>query len=195
VEEYVATIAECRLGGDTACESAARAGGGALDAVLSVSRSDNLETCTDEQTFTLGYFGGSEDFAGKSLEACQRFGEAFLDITFSQAEGPMSEGAQACQSTVSSTLTDLRAAAVQAIGPDCSVIDFDRDGCDRPKRANAVANAMSRAQNVILGECGADFAASIDAERIGMSGNNGPADRGPPRRSTGKSSQIYAAAC
>lgn len=157
VEEYVATVAACRLGADTACESAARTDGGALDAVLSASRSDNLETCTDDQTFTLGYFGGIEDFANKSVEACERFGEAFLDITFSQAEVPMSEGAQACQSAVSSTLADLRIAVVQAVGPDCSVIDFDRDGCDRRKRTDAVASVLSRAQDAILGECGADF--------------------------------------
>jgi|GEM_PF-1194149 len=157
VDEYIATVTACRLDADTSCEPAARAEGGALEAVLSAVRDDNLDTCTDEQTFTLGYFGGGEDLASKAVDACKRFGEGLLDMTFSQAAGPMSGPAKACQAAVSSALADLRSAVVQAVGPDCSVIDFDRNGCDRRKRDNAMADAQSRAQEAILTQCGADF--------------------------------------
>ncbi|MDH3202130.1 MAG: hypothetical protein OEM15_14660 [Myxococcales bacterium] len=148
VRDYVAAE-ECRAVGDAGCDT--------LDSILSSARSQNLETCTDEQVFTLGYFGGSEDFANKSVEACSRFGGAFVEIGLSNEAGAMTDAGRACQSGVAIALGELRDAVIRAVGPDCTVLDFDRGACDRARRHDAIANAETRARSSIVRECGADF--------------------------------------
>ncbi len=148
VRDYVAAE-ECRAVGDTGCDD--------VDTILAAARTQNLETCTDDQTFTLGYFGGREDFADKSAEACSRFGAAFIEIGLSNVAEAMSETGRACQASVSMALAELRDAVIQAVGPNCTVLDFDRGACDRASRDNAIANAATRARSSIVRKCGDDF--------------------------------------
>lgn len=148
VRDYVAAE-ECRAVGDTGCDD--------VDTILAAARTQNLETCTDDQTFTLGYFGGREDFADKSAEACSRFGTAFVEIGLSNVAEAMSETGRACQASVSMALAELRDAVIQAVGPNCTVLDFDRGACDRASRDNAIANAATRARSSIVRKCGDDF--------------------------------------
>lgn len=156
VDDYVESIAACRLDSDPACETAARARGGALDQILADTRSDNETTCTDDQTFTLGYFGGAEDLVEKSVGACRRFGEAHLDLAFSD-NPPTGEEAMACQSAVAAALSDLRIGIVDSVGPRCSVLDFDRDGCDRVRRDAEIETSAARAQAEITRACAETF--------------------------------------
>ncbi len=148
VRDYVAAE-ECRAVGDTGCDN--------VDTILAAARTQNLETCTDDQTFTLGYFGGREDFADKSAEACSRFGTAFVEIGLSNVAEAMSETGRACQASVSMALAELRDAVIQAVGPNCTVLDFDRGACDRASRDSAIANAATRARSSIVRKCGDDF--------------------------------------
>ncbi len=156
VDEYVSIVAACRLQADGACETDARSPGGALDASLGASRQANLETCTDDQAFTVGYFGGAEDLANKSIGMCARFGDELSDLAFSE-DPPANEDGRECQATVAAELDMLRSAVVQAVGPGCSVTDFDRNACDRSARDAAVVRAGEAAQRAIVGSCGAAF--------------------------------------
>ena len=173
VDAYVAEIAACRLDGDAACEETARESRGALEMLTNAARRDNTTTCTDEDAFTLGYFGGGEDLGEKSADACKRFGEELLVLTFSP--DPSSEqDPQACQASVAEGLTSLREAVVEAVGPGCSVLAFDRDQCDRAARDLAVTDAKSATQSAIIEGCGeafdalrlASFGASLE-DRVG----------------------------
>ena len=156
VDDYVDLIGSCRLDSDTQCETDARARGGALDAILIAAQRDNETTCTDDDAFTIGYFGGADDLGEKSVAACRRFGEALLELAF--AESSLSdEAAVSCQATVALALGDLRRAVVDAVGPGCTVPDFDRDGCDRPARDTAVRAALASARDRITGDCGEAF--------------------------------------
>jgi len=165
VDAYVAEIAACRLEGDAACEEAARESRGALEMLTSAARRDNTATCTDDDAFTLGYFGGSEDLGEKSADACKRFGEELLALTFSP-DPPSAEDAQTCQGSVAEALRSLRQAVVQSVGPECSVPSFDRGACDRATRDLAVIDAKDAAQSAIVEGCGEAF----DALRLASFG-------------------------
>ena len=111
VDAYVAEIAACRLEGDAACEETARESRGALEMLTSAARRDNTATCTDDDAFTLGYFGGGEDLGEKSSDACKRFGEELLALTFSP--DPSSEqDTQACQGSVAGPRAQCRPSIV-----------------------------------------------------------------------------------
>jgi len=157
VDAYVQALSACRLAHDQACEAAARAEGGSLDEALRVVRNENAETCTDDQAFTLGYFGGAEDLAVKSVAACRRFGEAFVDLTLSQAPDAAEDGTGTCQARVTEALAQLRMDVIGAAGRTCSVLAFDREACDRSARDEAIEEAMRKARGAILDGCGMQF--------------------------------------
>lgn len=157
VNDYAAAIAACRLESDETCEPQARESGGALDQVIAATLRDNASTCDDEQAFTIGYFGGSADLAEKSIGACGRFGEELLSLAFAEQDDPMSEELRACQRTVSDAVMELHTGVVQASGPECAVLDFDREGCDRARRDEAIAAATERARRTIVEACGEAF--------------------------------------
>ncbi|MGD8606751.1 MAG: hypothetical protein PVH21_05620 [Myxococcales bacterium] len=173
VDAYVQALAACRLASDEACETAARAEGGALDQALGVARGDNAGTCTDEQAFDLGYFGGADDLAAKSAAACRRFGEGFVDLTFSRAPDAEADKSGDCQARVAEALARLRMGVIDAAGRICSVLAFDRNDCDRSARDQAIEEAMGKAHDDILEGCGtlfddlrlSSFGASLD-ERV-----------------------------
>jgi predicted dienelactone hydrolase len=168
VDAYVEALSACRLEFDESCEAAARAEGGPLDRALGMAESNNGSTCTDEQAFTLGYFGGADDLAEKSTAACRRFGEAFVDLTSSEAPGTMDDAARDCQSTVAEALAQLRADVTDAAGRICSVLAFDRDGCDRAVRDDAIDQAIRKAHDIILERCDMQF----DALRLSSFGSS-----------------------
>lgn len=157
VNDYAAAIAACRVESDEICEPQARESGGALDQVIAATLRDNASTCDDEQAFTLGYFGGGEDLADKSVGACGRFGEELLSLAFSEQDDSMSAELRACQRTLWDAVTELHAGVVHATGPECAVLDFDRDGCDRARRDDAIAAATERARSTIVEACGDTF--------------------------------------
>jgi predicted dienelactone hydrolase len=157
VNDYAAAIAACRVESDEICEPQARESGGALDQVIAATLRDNASTCDDEQAFTLGYFGGGEDLADKSVGACGRFGEELLSLAFSEQDDSMSAELRACQRTLWDAVTELHAGVVHATGPECAVLDFDRDGCDRVRRDDAIAAATERARSTIVEACGDTF--------------------------------------
>ena len=156
VDEYVELIGACRLDSSAQCEIDARARGGALDAILGAAQTDNETTCSEDQSFALGYFGGAEDLGEKSVAACRRFGEGLLELAFADSP-PAETAALSCQAAVAPALGELRRAVVDAVGPGCTVPDFDRDGCDRLARDAAVDAALSSARDRIAGDCGEAF--------------------------------------
>lgn len=165
VETYVEGLSACRLALDEACEGSAREEGGALDQALSTVERENASTCNDDQAFALGYFGGADDLASKSVAACRRFGEGFAELTFSEL-AKEDESSRACQALVSDAIAELRAEVVGAAGRTCSVLDFDRGGCDREARNDVIDRALDRAQARIFEGCGASF----DALRLSSFG-------------------------
>lgn len=157
VDAYVAALSACRLESDDACEAEARANGGALDQVLAAARSENTSTCSDDQAFTLGYFGGADDLARKSADACMRFGETFVDLSLPEAVEAVGDGVRSCRVEVAASLSELRADVAHASGRVCSVLSFDRNGCNREARDDAIETAIERAHRSIVDNCGTLF--------------------------------------
>ncbi len=165
VDDYVEALSACRLDADAECEAEARQTGGALQQITLSAARDNAATCTDDDAFTVGYYGGSEDLAKKSMEACARFGDELADLAFA-SEPPTEPESQACQRVVHEALAELRSAVVEAVGPECAVLDFDRGACDRAARDTRVTAASERAVGTIVNGCGEDF----DALRVSAFG-------------------------
>jgi len=155
VNEYESALSACRVEGDPSCEEAAREPGGALAEALDRARGANAGTCSNDETFTIGYFGGSEDLAAKSADACMRFGEAFSELGV--ADGGPEGDAATCQQSVLDTLRILRVDVVDAVGPSCSVRAFDADACDRASRDAALDDAKTAARDAIVEACGEEF--------------------------------------
>ncbi len=156
VDDYVAALASCRLDDDAECEAAAREAGGALSTLTRNARERTAAACSDDEAFAIGHFGGAEDLGEKAATACTRFGEELFSLSFSPDEAASPEE-RACQRVVSDALAELRASVVDAIGPGCSVLDFDRDGCDRGARDASVDDAIQSARSGIIDGCSDSF--------------------------------------
>ena len=116
--------------------------------------------------FTLGYFGRSEDLGNKSAEACDRFGTAFVELTFAQNVAALSEDARACQRSVLAALNTLRGSIVEraSSAAQSSIADacgetFDELGISSfgatvdNRVANLIALVINRSKNLALQVC------------------------------------------
>jgi len=156
VDDYVATLAACRADHDVECEAAVREDGGALSELTRAAREGSAADCSDEEAFEIGYFGGAQDLGDKTATACTSFGEDLIALSFSPGEQTGAESAP-CQRVVADELAELRASVVDAIGPGCSVLDFDRNACNRSARDMAVDDAIRSARAKIIDGCGDSF--------------------------------------
>ena len=80
---WLRTVETCRRQQDTACETLARATGGALDQLVSAA---NAATggCSEATATALGY-QSLADVGLRNSDACGDWGEAFLDLSWSPA--------------------------------------------------------------------------------------------------------------
>jgi predicted dienelactone hydrolase len=157
LRDYVADIEPCRLAGDAACETAARADGGPIDALLARTADDADDRCTDATAFALGYLDAA-DVRLRIPEACGDFGDDLLDITFGDSATAAVTG---CQATVADAVDRLRDTVVRTFGNQCYVNGFPDGDCNRRRRDAEVARARSDAAKRIVRRCGA--ALDVDA--------------------------------
>ena len=158
----MATIADCRLRGDADCETAARAEGGALAALLTRAANESAERCTETTADGLGYLG-IEDVQVRIPEACSDFGDELVALGLAN---PVRADVLRCQKTVVRTLGRLRDVVVRAFGPHCSVSLLAKGKCNRARRDTAVAHTRVRARQKIAARCKTDF----DLLGLGQSG-------------------------
>jgi predicted dienelactone hydrolase len=152
---YTSTIGACRSRADAACEAAARAPGGALEAILADPATPASAHCTEQTADALGYLG-IDDLLFRIPEACTDFAEDLLGIGFADDPGGLSPAARECQGRVAVQLHALEARVVQAFGAGCYQRGYAA-GCDRAQRDTAVARARKGAHRRIAAACGADF--------------------------------------
>lgn len=153
LRDYVATIEPCRLRGDAACEAAARADGGPIDAILANTADAATARCTDAFAFPLGY-PSLDDVRLRIPEACGDFGDDLLDIGFADSASAALVG---CQAAVASAVDRLRNTVVRAFGNQCYLGVVSGGKCNRSRRDAEVARAAGRARDRILGRCGTEF--------------------------------------
>ncbi len=173
LRDYVTAVSTCRLAGDAACESAARAPDGTLDDLLADAEEASVEKCTEATAEPLGY-SSRDDVPLRISEACADFSEDLLGIGFADSASGALLG---CQTTVSRALDGLRGGVVRAFGKGCYLPGFSGKPCKRAKRDRTVDRAHADAVERILDRCGDAFdaldlvapdAAPTLAERVGI---------------------------
>ena len=153
LRDYVETVSACRLAGDAACESAARAEDGPLDALLAEAGEASVEKCTDPLAEPLGYTS-RDDVALRVSEACADFSEDLLGIGFADSATGALLG---CQTVVAGAFDRLRTAVVRAFGRECYLDGFSGKPCKRRKRDRTVERARKDAVERIVERCDTAF--------------------------------------
>jgi predicted dienelactone hydrolase len=115
-----------------------------LDAVLAAdsatpafTASIVLDACSDDTTYAFGALGAG-DLVTVLTNACGDFGAELRTLTTPTG------GDAACRDAVAGALDDLRARAIQLLGPQCSVRTAEGRRCQR-KKQDARVRAFGRA--------------------------------------------------
>ena len=149
-------IGRCRSRRDAACEQAARASGGALDAALDRVVGPDGKSCTDAASEPLDYTSAA-DVVVRGQEACGDFATDWLDLTFAANPSSVSGAFLDCQREVARQLGRLRNATVRLEGPRCFLPAYRGDGCDRTRRDRRLAEVRAAVRGRIAGRCGSRF--------------------------------------
>jgi predicted dienelactone hydrolase len=153
LDRYTDVVARCRAHRDAACEAAARADGGALDAALARIAGPDANACTDDSSAPLDYTSAA-DVVVRGSEGCADFAEDWLDLAFgSSASGALLP----CQHEAAHQLGRLRDATVRLEGARCYLPAYRGEGCDRTRRDTWLAAARDRARHRIGEACGTAF--------------------------------------
>jgi predicted dienelactone hydrolase len=153
LDRYVDEIGTCRLRADAACETAARADGGPIDALLAETADHAATKCTDATAVSLGYLD-LDDVGVRVPEACGDFGDDLLDLAFADSASGALLG---CQGAVAQAVDRLRETVARAFGDQCYVAPFAGGRCNRRERDRRVAEAAKHAHRRIVDRCGAAF--------------------------------------
>src|SRR5262245_32342212 len=156
LERSADLIARCRARQDAACEEAARADGGALDAAAERIEGPDQASCSDAAGEALDYTG-ADDVVVRGREACADFAEDWLDQSFAARHGSLSGAFLDCQREVGRQLGQLRDATVRLEGPRCFLPAYRGEGCDRTRRDRRLAELEDAARRRITGRCGTAF--------------------------------------
>jgi predicted dienelactone hydrolase len=151
LERYAGEIADCRRDADAACEAAARADGGALDAALARTARPIARRCDETTARALGYLG-EEDLLFRQPEACVDFAEDLLAHTFADPPAP-----SPCQDAVARAVRRVRRRTVGAFGKRCFASRFAGGQCLRVRRDRIVARARARGVVQVVRRCGTLF--------------------------------------
>ena len=153
LDRYADVVARCRAHRDAACEAAARADGGALDAALARIAGPDANACTDDSSAPLDYTSAA-DVVVRGSEGCADFAEDWLDLAFGSS---VSGALLPCQQEVAHQLGRLRDATVRLEGARCYLPAYRGEGCDRTRRDARLAAARDRARHRIGEACGTAF--------------------------------------
>jgi predicted dienelactone hydrolase len=155
LDRYAGLVAGCRVNRDAACEAAARAPDGALDAAR-----DRIEpgACTDAASEALDY-SSADDVVIRGREACADFAEDWLGLAFAGDPSSLAGAFLDCQRAVSRQLGRLRHATVRLEGPRCFLPALRGEGCTRARRDRRLAQVRADARRRIETRCGARFGA------------------------------------
>ncbi len=153
LERFDDVVARCRAHGDAACESAARADGGALSVALGKPERPSRAACSDSSSEALDYTS-ADDVVLRGSEACSDFGEDWLAGLFAANPSSLSGAFLDCQRAVSRQLGHLRSATVRLEGPRCFLAAYRGDACDRAHRDQRIARIEDGVRRHILGRCG-----------------------------------------
>jgi predicted dienelactone hydrolase len=149
-------IARCRGRRDAACETAARADGGALDDAAGRIERPDLAACSDAAGELLDYTG-ADDVVVRGHEACADFAEDWLAQSFAAQPGSLSGAFLDCQREVARQLGRLREGTIRLEGPRCFLPAYRGEPCDRGRRDQRLAELRDAARRRIAGRCGTAF--------------------------------------
>ncbi len=153
---YLGTVERCRrIDPSGACEAAAGAPGGALEAILAEPEARIRRSCADADAFTLGFLD-ADDAVERVEEACRDFGEDLFAFGSGGATPPAQDLLR-CQHTVTAQLRRLYRTVVPAVGRRCDAREFAGRSCDRDARDRRIASVRASAARRIETTCGADF--------------------------------------
>jgi predicted dienelactone hydrolase len=156
LDDYLVTVQRCRAVPDAACETAARAPGGALEAVLAAPEAPSLARCSEATADMLGYVG-LVDLVARVPEACTDFAEDLLALAWADDLAALTPEALACQRLVADQLRRLTRQVIRAFGPRCYVRAAGGGRCGRAIRDARVARARTLVARRLVGRCGDDF--------------------------------------
>lgn len=157
VRDYAKAVAACRSDGDPACESALRAPGGELAGLLAATEEPVREACTAEAADRLTDLFGIDDLVDRTVQACRKWGDDFVDVAFADDTASLSSDERKCQRLVAAQLARVRDTVVRAFGRRCFVAEFAGRTCARTMRDHRVAAVRARARRLIAHRCGPAF--------------------------------------
>ena len=163
LQQYTLAVEKCRQRPRSACETALRAEGGPLDALLAAPESAIRSSCPADAAETLGYTS-EDDVVLRVSDACSDFGEDQLDIDYTSDLASLSGRTLLCQRFIARRLDQLRAITARAFGHDCFLRGFAGGTCDRAQRDRRVERARARVRRDLLDHCAAEI------EILGLSG-------------------------
>jgi predicted dienelactone hydrolase len=158
LKQYVAAVDKCRKKQDQACEDLLREPNGFLDQLVVEPESKILDVCTEEFALELGYTSLG-DMPLRISEACTDFAEDLLDIAYADDPNSLSGSELKCQNHVAKSQALVHKKVITEFGLKCFAKGFAGKPCDRAKRDANVEKKRAKADDKILGKCGATFEA------------------------------------
>lgn len=157
VRRYAEAIADCRAPGDVACEAALRAPDGTLATLLAATESPVRGKCTAAAAEKLTFLLGIDDLVLRTAQACRKWGEDLVAVTYAADLAGLAPAARSCQRVVGARLARLHHKVVRAYGQGCYVAEFSGSPCNRARRDQRVARARAVAGARIEPVCGPAF--------------------------------------
>ena len=154
VERYAAALRDCRDGPVPGCDLLLRSPGGELETLLAATESPVRGKCTAEAADKLTFLLGVDDLVVRTAEACRKWSEDLVAMTYAVAPAPE---ALSCQREVGARLAELHDKVVRAYGRGCYVPEFGGRRCDRKERDHRVTRARATARTHIAKVCGPAF--------------------------------------
>jgi len=154
--DYTDEVRRCRDAADAACEEAFRAPNGTLAEIVAALEGPIRETCTDASAERISFSLGVDRHLHYIGEACQKWGDYFVDTAYADDLGALSPENLTCQHHVALRLARLQERVIAACRT-CNEAEFTGGDCNRSRRDQRIARGQTRAHRGILRHCGASF--------------------------------------
>jgi predicted dienelactone hydrolase len=112
--------------------------------------------CTESSAGELNFQLGLEDLVTRTAEACEKWGEDVVAISYAAEPKARASDALACQRNVGAEVARLHHAAV-GLQARCQLALLDGKACDRTRRDERLARAKAAAVSRIEHHCGPGF--------------------------------------
>ncbi|MGH7894672.1 MAG: alpha/beta hydrolase family protein, partial [Candidatus Binatia bacterium] len=156
-ERYAAAVRECRDDPVPGCDMALRSPGGKLETLVAATQSPVRGKCTAGAADKLTFLLGVDDLVLRTAQACRKWGEDLVAVTYAGDLAGLAPEALSCQRVVGARLAELHAKVVRAYGPGCYVPEFGGRRCDRKRRDHRVERTRATAGRSVRKACGPAF--------------------------------------